>query len=96
MVRKENCCFIENVGGVDEDILSLAPTQMWSPLVSNVENVHVQFGNMTNIDVSKFVMRKNYSLDTSQSYVYLLGIFYCQWQATCGFGENTNVVVHNL
>jgi hypothetical protein len=78
MVRKENCCFIENVGGVDEDILSLAPTQMWSPLVSNVENVHVQFGNMTNIDVSKFVMRKNYSLDTSQSYVYLLGIFYCQ------------------
>jgi hypothetical protein len=42
------------------------------------------------------VMRKNYSLDTSQSYVYLLGIFYCQWQATCGFGENTNVVVHNL
>jgi hypothetical protein len=75
MVKKEKCCFIENVGGVDENIPSFAPTQMWSPLVSNV---HLQFGNMTNVDVSKLVTRKNYNLDTSQSYVYLLGIFYYQ------------------
>jgi len=75
MVVEEKCYFIENVGGVDENIPSLAPTQMWSPLVSNVENVHLQFGNMTNINVSKLVMRKNYILNTSQSYVYLLGIF---------------------
>jgi len=74
MVIEEKCCFIKKVGGVDENIPSLAPTQMWCPLVSNVENVHLQFGNMTNIDVSKLLMRKNYNLDTSQSYVYLLGI----------------------
>jgi hypothetical protein len=65
MVKEEKCCFIENVCGVDENIPSLAPIQMWSPLVENVENVHLQFGNITNIDVSKLVMRKNYSLDTS-------------------------------
>jgi len=75
MVKKEKCYFIENVGGIDEDIPSLAPTQMRSLLVSNVENVHVQFGNMTKIDVSKFITKKNYNLDTSQSYVHMLGIF---------------------
>jgi hypothetical protein len=53
MVIEEKCYFIEKVGGVDENIPSLAPTQMWSSLVSNVDNVHLQFGNMTNIDEKK-------------------------------------------
>jgi len=28
MVEEEECCFVENVGGIDEDPPSIAPTQM--------------------------------------------------------------------
>jgi len=31
MVEEEECCFVENVGGIDEDPPSIAPTQMQFP-----------------------------------------------------------------
>jgi hypothetical protein len=49
---KKECCFVESVGGIDEDPPSIAPTQMWFPSFLNVENVHLQFSNILNVDVS--------------------------------------------
>jgi hypothetical protein len=39
-IEKNECCFIENVGGVDEDVLSIAFSEIQSLLVSNVKSVH--------------------------------------------------------
>jgi len=40
MVEKEECCFVEFVSGVDEDVPSIAPIQMQFSSLLDVENVH--------------------------------------------------------
>jgi hypothetical protein len=44
-------CLIENVGGVDEDVASIVLNQTKSSSLSNVENVHLEFGNVTLLDI---------------------------------------------
>lgn len=51
MVEKEECCFVEVVGGVDEDVASIVLNQTKSSSLSNVENVHLEFGNVTLLDI---------------------------------------------
>jgi hypothetical protein len=58
MVEKEQC-YVENVGGVDEDTPSttyvhMLCTSIHTPtsFVSNVSNVHLQILNMSNDDIS--------------------------------------------
>jgi hypothetical protein len=62
MVEKEECCFVESVGGIDEDPPSIAPTQMQFPSILDVENVHLQFGNILNVDVSQLVQLEKHKL----------------------------------
>jgi hypothetical protein len=38
---KEKCCFVEFVGRVDEDVPSIAPTQMQFSSLLDVESVHL-------------------------------------------------------
>jgi hypothetical protein len=55
MVEEEQCCFVENVGKINEDIPSIAPIQMWSSILSNVENVHLQSSNILDVDISQLI-----------------------------------------
>ncbi len=43
--------FVENVGIVDENLASTTSNQIKSSSVSNVENVHLEFRNVTLLDV---------------------------------------------
>jgi hypothetical protein len=38
-LKKKNVSFVENMGRVNEDVPLVAPTQMWSLKISDVENV---------------------------------------------------------
>jgi len=58
MVEEEQC-YVESVGGIDENIPSTSPIHMLSVSVhmpsssfSNVESVHLQASNMSDDDVS--------------------------------------------
>jgi hypothetical protein len=51
MVEKERCCFVENVGKFNENIPSSDPIQMWSSILLDVENVHLQSNNILDVDV---------------------------------------------
>jgi len=55
MVEEEQYCFVENMDEINEDIPSIAPIQMWSSILSNVENPQLQFSNILNVDVSQFM-----------------------------------------
>lgn len=44
-------CFVENVGGGDEDVTSIAPNQIKFSSFLDVESVHLEFGNVTMSDV---------------------------------------------
>jgi hypothetical protein len=39
------------MGGVDEDVTSISPSQIKFSSFSNVENVHLEFSNVTLLDV---------------------------------------------
>jgi hypothetical protein len=61
MVEKQQC-YVENVGGVDENTPSTSYVHMLctsihtpTSFVSNVENVHLQTPNMSNDDISQLV-----------------------------------------
>jgi hypothetical protein len=41
MDEKEECCFVEFVGRVDEDVASIAPTQIQFSSPLDVESVHL-------------------------------------------------------
>jgi hypothetical protein len=97
MVEEEECSFVENVGGIDEDPPSIAFTQMQFPSFLDVENVHLQFGNILDVDVSQLVRYKSTScnLNSSQLYVCMSNEDFLPL-TTCGFDENASVVMHNL
>jgi hypothetical protein len=40
-------CFVENVGGVDEDVASIVPNWTKISSIFNVQSVHLEFGNVT-------------------------------------------------
>jgi hypothetical protein len=46
------------VGRINDDIPSIAPIQMWSLILSDVENVHLQTSNILNVDVSQLLNGK--------------------------------------
>jgi hypothetical protein len=41
MVEEGACCFVESAGGIDENIPSITPIQMWSSSLLDIQNVHV-------------------------------------------------------
>lgn len=44
--RVQQPCLVESVGGGDEDVALIALYQIKSSSFSNVENVHLKFGNV--------------------------------------------------
>lgn len=49
--RLQQPCLVESVGGGDEDVALIALNQIKSSSFSNVESVHLKFGNVTVSDV---------------------------------------------
>jgi hypothetical protein len=43
----QQTCLVESVGGGDENVASIALNQITSSSFSNVESVHLEFGNVT-------------------------------------------------
>jgi hypothetical protein len=88
------------MGGVDEDVTSIAPNQIRSSSLSNVENVHLEPSNVTLsnvVDVSQIVVVETQVLAWKpHNRMSICWGFFCyeQW-VTHGFGELINVM-HNM
>ncbi len=59
MVEKEECYFFECVGGIHEDTPSFVFIQIQFSSNLNIENVHLQALNMSNVDVSQLTVQKH-------------------------------------
>jgi hypothetical protein len=69
-----------------------------SSSILNVESVHMQVPNISNVDVSQLVAIEAQVVSWRPHYCLFIcwGFFFYQWWFAGGFGETTSVVVHNL
>ncbi len=66
--------------------------------ISDVENVHLQNPNMLDVDILQLIVIETQDVPWKHHSCMFIcwGFFCCQQWLVCGFGETTNVAIHNL